>query len=156
MGLIIRGGRMAIDNKVPEIGYLKKINSDGVERLCYFKYDKLKEITFIKSGFFKMGSPLGKIRLHICPGQNLSNILYSSDEVNISLIDPDILGDLRFDFDRSLIKKDKEYLLIAEIVDYLGDEENFFSFVLDFPMTVNDTVFEDINKLPARVEILAR
>lgn len=147
---------MAIENKVPEIGYLKEIISDGVERLCYFKYDKIKEITFIKTGFYKSGFPMGKIKLHICPGQSLDNILYSSDEVNISEIDADILGDLRFDFDRSIIKKNKEYLLIAEVVDYLGDDENFFAFLLDFPMTVNDTTFEDISKIPVRVEILAR
>lgn len=156
MGFNDGGSRMAIDNKAPEMAYIKKINESSKEKLAFFTYDLDKEITFIKSAIYKKGFPLGKIKLLICPGQNVDNVLYESDEINLVEFDRDILGDLRFDFNRCLIKKDKQYLLVALISGYVCDEDNYISFVLDFPMTVNDSVIDDINKFPARVEILAR
>lgn len=156
MGFNDGGSRMAINNKVPEFAYVKKINESSKEKLFFFTYDIDKEFIYLKTGIFKRGFPVGKVKLLICPGQNVDNVLYTSDEINLSEFDGDILGDLRFDFDRSLIKKNKQYLLVAHVYDYVCDDDNYLSFLLDVPMTVNDAVIDDINKFPARVEILAR
>lgn len=147
---------MALDNRVPDIAFIKKINESSIELLTEFKYNKKKEIKFIKAGFLKIGSPVGSVRLLISSNSDIANTMYVSEFVNIEDVEKDLFGDVRFDFDRVLTKENVSYFLFAEIVDYISDDNNYFGFTLDYPMPVNEIDSSESFTIPARIEILAR
>lgn len=116
------------------------------------------ELAHMRMKIFKKGSPTGKIRIKILPTGNIylpynnSEPMAVSEWVELSSIDSDFYGLIRFDFQRNNVSNSLSELWV-ELVDYTRDGiDNYFAMVFDFPNCVYDNGGTYFNQHPIAIE----
>lgn len=146
---------MAIVFNIPEINWVRVQNSSAdIVPLAKFYTTKESVLRNMKVGFFK-NNCTGRFRIRIHTTKDFNTNFAVSNWIDISDI-PDLLfiGNIRFDFPKCVLAKNKWFWITAEAIDYVRDEDNsYMSWVYDYPFKTNDSDDGAPFNCPIRVEL---
>ena len=143
---------MAIIN-FPENQFALILDSSTEFHVASHTLSESGELRNIRAKIFNKGdNSASRIRLNVYP-ENSNNKLFSSEWVNISDIEQNFYGFIRFDFQKNNIQKNYKIKIFAEIENYSTDlETNYFAFIYDFPIPVYDNLETHFNDHPIALE----
>lgn len=112
------------------------------------------ELEHIRVKCYKRNAPAGSVKLQLFT--NAGNLICESNTIQLSSIDANFIGFVRFDFQRNNIQIG-DYVLKAVLSGYsrLADF-NFFSMIYDFPVKIYPNAKKHFDEHSIAIEIFGR
>ncbi len=119
------------------------------------------ELSNMRVKIYSKGLNQGKVRLIVYPQDNiyvpdnLAQPVAMSNWLDLSLIESDFYGLVKFDFNRENISSGN-FEIYFELTDYTRNSyDDYFSLVFDFPLPVYGSRKDYFNQAPIAIEVFS-
>jgi hypothetical protein len=130
-------------SQFPDTMYVKTIDTGVIEKLAGVRVNETMQLVYIVLTFFRRGTAAGseRMRLHLYGNPSfLANPVATSEWRNLAdfTAGANVLGRLRFDFNREHLNPDLTYYVAMETDNYTRNGTTFYLAVkLDWPDDIN-------------------